>query len=60
MAEKDRQMLIFLASGRKTLRAGSITLSDCYDEKCLVRVSKPDSSSAYQHAQVAPLNANLK
>ena len=24
--KKDRQMLIFLASGRKTLRAGSITL----------------------------------
>ncbi|WP_205901620.1 hypothetical protein, partial [Escherichia coli] len=25
-----------------------------YDEKCLVRVSKPDSSSAYQHAQSRP------
>ncbi len=52
--EKDRQMLVFLAFGRKTLRAGSITLVWCYDEKCLVRVSKPDFISAYQHAQSRP------
>lgn len=43
--EKDRQ---------KTLRAGGITLVGCYDEKCLVRVSKPEFISAYQHAQSRP------
>ena len=52
--EKDRQILAFWASGRKTLRAGGITLVGCYDEKCLVRVSKPEFISAYQHAQSRP------
>ncbi|HGV2654425.1 TPA: hypothetical protein ACNCGI_002043, partial [Escherichia coli] len=43
--EKDRQ---------KTLRAGGITLVACYDEKCLVKASKPELISAYQHAQSRP------
>ncbi|WP_212737754.1 hypothetical protein, partial [Escherichia coli] len=43
--EKDRQ---------KTLRTGGITLVWCYDDKCPVRVSKPELISAYQHAQSRP------
>jgi len=57
--KKDRQMLAFWASGRKTLRTGGITLVWCYDDKCPVRVSKPEFISAYQHAQSRPLNVNL-
>ncbi|WP_212737131.1 hypothetical protein, partial [Escherichia coli] len=58
--KKDRQMLAFWASERKTLRTGGITLVWCYDDKCPVRVSKPEFISAYQHAQSRPLNVNLK